>query len=318
MRLVTPPPEVAALGLRAMKTVIAAGPAGLSPAARGLLGAAQRNVLHTSLDLEALTPITPEELASGVGDPGFREQLVMGLLTASLTDGKPSAAQGEAVERYAEALGVENGAVKDLKLLADRHLLLFRLDFLRRGHLRDMLHNQLEDHGLLGVVKAVLGLRGMLEDAELAARYRALEQLPDRTFGREYARYIRTNGFSFPGEKGGFPEAGIYHDFSHVLGGYHTDPEGELQVSAFIAGFKKVNPYLVVMFTLLTFSAGVNVTPLAQPDTHGILARPGLADVIFKSLERGSRVRVDLSEHWDHWAWLDKPIEVVRAELGID
>ena len=45
-----------------------------------------------------------------------------------------------------------------------------------------------------------------------------------------------------PGEKHGFPEAGIYHDFAHVLSGCPTTSEGEIQDAAFIAGFKKENP----------------------------------------------------------------------------
>jgi hypothetical protein len=28
-------------------------------------------------------------------------------------------------------------------------------------------------------------------------------------------------------------------------------------------------------------------------------------------------MRVDLSDHWDHWAYLPKPLEVARAELGL-
>jgi hypothetical protein len=47
------------------------------------------------------------------------------------------------------------------------------------------------------------------------------------------------------------------------------------------------------------------------------MTEPGLADAFFRAIERGSRVTVDLSERWDHWAYASRPLADVRRELGI-
>ena len=129
---------------------------------------------------------------------------------------------------------------------------------------------------------------------------------------------IARTGFSFPGEKLGFPEAGVYHDFSHVLAGYGTAPEDEILVGAFQGGYMQVTPYFMMLFVMLSFGAGLNVTPVPQPQVNSVLARDGLADAFFEALERGAKVKVDLSQRWNHWAWVEKPLDQARQELGIE
>ena len=51
------------------------------------------------------------------------------------------------------------------------HMLVFKLDFLRRSQVGEIMRNQLDQHGVLGLAKGVLGLRGLMEDTALAARY---------------------------------------------------------------------------------------------------------------------------------------------------
>lgn len=316
MHLIHPAPEVAALGLRAMK-MVAAAPGQIAAPARNLLDAAQKIILRTSHDIDALAPITPDELAAGMTDPALRRQFVDGMLVMSLTAGIPPDAQIDVVDRFARALGVETPYVRDLHLLARRQMLLFRLDFMRRSHLVDALRQQYEDTGLLGTIKAVLGSRGALEDPAVTAPYLALGDLPAGTLGRALFDHYRGNGFPFPGERHGFPEAGIYHDLAHVLSGYGTDSQGELQIGGFVTGFRRNNPIAVLLFVMLTFSAGVNVTPLPQPHVEGLLAEPGLAEKVLRAVERGAAVNVDLSDHWDFWPLLARPLDDVRRELNV-
>lgn len=317
MQLLRPPPDVALLGLRAMKMVACAS-GQISEPARNLLAAAQQILLHTDHEIDALPPIAPDELAAGMTDPALRRQFVNGMLVMSLTQGVPSERQIAAVEQFAGALGVDNPFLHDLHLLAHRQVLLFRLDFLRRGHIADMVRQQYEASGLLATIKAVLGLRGMTEDPAIAGPYQALEDLPVGTLGRALFDHYRGHGFAFPGERGGFPEAGVYHDLTHVLGGYATDPAGEIQIGAFITGFRRQDPIAVLLFVMLTFSAGVNVTPRPMPHVEGILASPGLAEKLLRALERGSRMTTDLSDRWDFWPHLARPIDDVRRDLGIE
>jgi hypothetical protein len=56
----------------------------------------------------------------------------------------------------------------------------------------------------------------------------------------------------------------------------------------------------------------VKITPVAEPEV-------GLLDVekVMTALSRGAACTVDLSDHWDFWPLFPRPLEEVRAELGI-
>ena len=178
MRLLQPDPAAALLGLRAMKKVAtAAGPIG--PSQRALMEAACRFILHIQADIDALPPIEPAELAAGFRVPELRQQLVNGMLVVALADGPPARETVTRIEAFANALGVSTPHVTDLRRLAEHHMLMFKLDFLRRSQVADIMKNQLEQSGPLGLAKAVLGLRGVIEDKALAARYRAWATLPE-------------------------------------------------------------------------------------------------------------------------------------------
>ena len=38
---------------------------------------------------------------------------------------------------------------------------------------------------------------------------------------------------------------------------------------------------------------------------------------LYRAVERGTACRDDLSARWDHWAWVELPLEEVRARLGV-
>jgi hypothetical protein len=316
MQLIQPGPDEAQAGLRAMcQLAKARGEFGAS--SRNLIAAAQRHILHTDIDVDTLPPISPEELGSAFRDPALPHQLVQGMTVVSLADGPTTAAQAGLMASYASALGVDEPAVRVLGELAEHHMLLFRLDFLRRSHLADMVRGGIRRDGFIATAKAFAASRGLREDPAVTARYEALGRLPSDTVGYGFWKHCTDNGFAFPGAPLGFPEIGVYHDFTHVLSGYGTEPSGEIQVGGFTAGYKKHTPIFVILFVMLTFSAGVNVTPVDQPNTAGILAQEGLADAFLVAVDRGSRVPIDLSDGWDHWAWVEKPLAQARAELNI-
>jgi ubiquinone biosynthesis protein Coq4 len=121
-----------------------------------------------------------------------------------------------------------------------------------------------------------------------------------------------------PGERSGFPEAGLYHDFSHLLGGYSTEPEGEIEVASFTTGYKRERSFYVALFAVLIFSTGVNMRPTADDFvTVGLLGKPGMAERMLAAIERGSKVTQDLSDNWDYWAWIELPLDEVRRRLNI-
>jgi len=317
MQLIHPGPEEALLCLRAVRTTVARQGV-VPPAARALIGAAQQSILNTNVDIDALAPIGAPELAAGLTTPGLAEQVVQAMLIGILADGEPDPACEARADGFAAALGVAAPALRTVRLLCEHHMLLFRLDFLRRSHFKDMFIDQFRHHGgLSGLAKGVLGLRGLYRDPELAARYDALGALPSDTLGYAYFHHIRDNGFGFAGESNGLPEGAVYHDMTHVLSGYDTTPAGETCVGGFTAGFKQVNPFYVLLVPALTFGAGVNITPADQPTITGILGEPGVARRFIEAVERGARVNTDLSANWDYWPFLPLPIGEARSRLGI-
>jgi hypothetical protein len=317
MRLLQPDPAAALLGLRAMKTV-ASATGTMSPVRRTLLDAARRVILRIDADIDTLGPITPAEFAAGFPSPELRQQFTNGMLVMALADGVPAREMVAEVEAFAAALGVSMRLLADLRLLAEEHMTLFKLDFLRRSQIADIMKDQLTQKGPLSLTKSVLTMRGAMEDPALAARYRTWGQLPEGTLGRSLIEFYAKNGFSLPGERKGFPEAGLYHDLCHILGGYGTDPEGEVQVASFTAGFKRTRPIYIMLFAVLVFSTGVNMRPSNEDfTTVGVLGKPGMAERMFAAIERGAQVNQDLSDKWDYWAVADVPLDELRRRLNV-
>jgi hypothetical protein len=303
-----------------MKSVAVAATGELGTSARRLLEAAQALVLGgTHIDVDALEPLAPSRFAEVfAGVPvELRQQLVRGMCIVALVDGPPDASTTAKVRAFAEAAGVDEPALRPLERFAEGQRVLGTLDFLRRSHLRAIVSNAMAD-GLVAGAKAVLGMRGLVEDPLVAAPFLALEDLPEGTLGRALFDHYRGHGFAFPGEKGGFPEAGVYHDVAHVLGGYGTDPVGELEVGGFIAGFRKQDPFYVALVPLLVFCAQINVTPIPHDDDPGLFAKPGVAERFVLAIQRGGRARVDLSDGFDLWPWVRLPLDEARAQLLLD
>jgi hypothetical protein len=63
---------------------------------------------------------------------------------------------------------------------------------------------------------------------------------------------------------------------------------------------------------LVQFHLGIRVTPIAR-------AEVGLFDVpkVMRALHRGAACRVDVSQDWNFWELVARPLDEVRAELGI-
>lgn len=223
MELKIPSPEQAFWGLRAMKTVALAD-GELSASELHMMEALQR-IFATTYSPEELAPIVPADLAQAFPDPQLRRQLVQGLIVMSLIDRDASPQETDLVEQYAQALEVSIPEVKDLRYLLRGEILKLRLDLARRFWLREKVVGIWNNEGIRGIYKLVRGLMGKYENAELAARYKALEQYPSGSLGRAYWEYCSKNGFALPGEKGGAPEQILFHDCAHILSGYGTAPE---------------------------------------------------------------------------------------------
>ncbi|MFO0613829.1 MAG: hypothetical protein U0414_14650 [Polyangiaceae bacterium] len=312
MDVYRPSPEVIPFGLRAMK-MIATADGAFSPAERGLIETAQR-AFGSNVDVDALEPITPEELASVITEPGKRRQIVRGMIILSLVDGEATPAESALVERFARALGVDSPSVGTLRLLADKSFLRARFDIARRFFAREKATEMAKEKGLGWLVKSLAVMAGVREDAAIAAPYRALEACPAGSLGRGYFDFIRSNGYSLPGEKGSPPEPLFFHDLTHVLSGYGTDPDGELSVLSFHAGCRREDkdPFAFILFGIAEFHLGIAMSPVAVGTK--MMLDPAK---MFRAIERGSRCTIDPTDGWDPWPLMNEPLDELRAKYGI-
>ncbi|MDF0665411.1 MAG: hypothetical protein P0119_04955 [Nitrospira sp.] len=124
-------------------------------------------------------------------------------------------------------------------------------------------------------------------------------------------RVIRTNDIMASLSRVREPPHG-FHDCAHVLSGYGTAPEGEVQVACFSAGFQRREPWMFVFFVLLQFHVGIRMTPITQ-------ARTGMFDPLkaMIAIRRGAAMNVDLNDGWDYWPVMGEQVEELRHRYNI-
>ena len=190
--------------------------------------------------------------------------------------------------------------------------MMVRLDVARHFFAREKVVEQVERNGVGWLAKSVAVLAGIHEDKKLADKYRALEARRENSLGKRYFEFIRGNGFQFPGERDGPPEPIMFHDMTHTLGDYGTDPGGEMQVIAFHAGYRRADPFTWIFFDMMQFHMGVRVGPLTKSETGHFDP-----DLMLKAIARGAAMNIDLTDGWDPWNVMDRDIDELRVEYGI-
>jgi len=314
----TPPlAQRQAIGAAGLAALMAVARCGGEPSAKALtaIRAVRDHLLRIELDLAALPSLCPAELASRVlavnPDPQWRERILRGMTLVALLDGEPTPVRQQLLDDAAVAFAVDPAPVRSFAQVMDGKLNLLRLDIGRRGFVKAAMGATLKQEGLrgaLGVTRVILGQ----EDPAMAARYRALRDYPQGSFGRAYAAFIDRNRFGFPGELGGPPPPVMHHDCCHVLGGYGTTPAEEGGVVGFQAGFERADPFYVLMFALAEFELGFG----ASPFIHG--QRDALdPERIFAGMAHGAQVNTDLLAAVDPWDHFAEPLEAVRQRFNV-
>jgi tellurite resistance protein len=294
--------------LRALRDVVASNGT-ITPGERRFIEVVAE--LHGStVDVASLAAIAPGEVAEAIGEPHQRKRVVQLATIAAMVEGDVTPAEAAAVRKLAAALEVEEASLRVLDAIAGDHALLTRFDMMRRIMQKVGTHAYREE-GFTGIRKMLAPFTGG-EDPQVAWKYKRLGLLPEGTLGREFWEHCTSNRFPIPGEKGGIPERMVFHDFGHVLAGYDTRPESEIQQGAFQGGFVREDGFAFLMFAIIQFHLGFDVTPTTS-------GRKGLFDVpkVLVAAQRGAACKVDLSDHWDPFAVADAPVDQLRAEYGI-
>ncbi len=303
--------------LAALREVaLADGALALAPAERGVLE--EIAALHGArVDVgdvvDALPRIAPEAVARAIPDRHRRKRLVQLALVTAMADGEVTEAKVDAVEALGRALGVREQGVGVLRLVARGHRRLAQAA-VRRRLLGSFIREAMDEAGLSGVRRLLGPLFGAgVADRARALRYKQLGLLPEGTFGRAFWEHCTARGFLFPGEsRHAIAERMVFHDLGHVLAEYDTDPAGEIQAGSFQAGFIRRDGFSYLIFVLLQFHLGIQITPIAAPEV-------GFFDAhrVLRAVARGAACKVDLSDRWDFWDVVRLPLDEVRARFGI-
>jgi hypothetical protein len=313
-------PQEALAGMRAVKSVITVeGPVlEVQRTARAL---AQRYVLGTAHDVDALAPIEPEALARAIVDPARRRQVVQVMCGYVMLGRQVRPAYLAAIRAYARALEIDDPALDQLRYLMEDRLRWLKFDFRRRGLVGQAIQRAYAEDGLSGAIGTILEIAGHHEDRALAARFDALAELPGGTLGRALWEFYREHGFTLPGRPKGTPMPLISHDASHVLAGHGTDVLGEVRTLAFQSGYRRESPMMLLFLMLYVVQLGVDMVALAPGvgSLRGFLDDPAALEEVFKAYARGAAMTVDLMDPgWDMWAAFERPLTELRASYGID
>jgi len=312
MEFALPTPHEWSYGSRALVTIALAS-GGLSDSARSVLRASHSLLQQADeLNIDAITPLSPAELAVAELRPTIRFQLVGAMVVMAMADAEVKPAAADTVTKLAAALGVETSATANLTRIAEGHYLRARLDILRRQWAPKKLRELAAEEGISVIPKAVLTILGGSIDPALSARYIELGKLPSGTLGRGYFDYMIRNELPFPGEAGSPPEVILFHDMTHILSGYDTTPADEILAASFSAGYSTYEVHNWLVFVLSQFQLGLQTAPGVPPAT--MMMDP---QRLLIAVRRGAAMNINLNEGWDYWDVIEEPIDALRERYNI-
>jgi hypothetical protein len=208
---------------------------------------------------------------------------------------------------YAKALDIHDEAyLTELAEAAQGHLRWALMDMTRRNMESITGKPWLTDDAM----PWLLPYKGTGADPALAARYHALGQLPDGSFGRTFWNFYQANGYSFPGEESALNEAfATPHDSVHIVTGCDTSPHGELLVSTFTAAMHPKWPMAGhILPVIFSWHLGIKINDVAKSAVGGFDP-----ERFWLAWARGTEIDVDLfGPDWDFWAWADESLAELR------
>ena len=256
------------------------------------------------LDVGALTPLSAREVADRLSDGSDRLRFSEMAIVLELCRHPLSIAQVARIEAYVGELGVDGIELQSVREAIEQGAAVAAEDLERsyRDILPEVSELQLRDRDL--TLEA--------PDPALAARLRALGDLPLGTLGREYIDYYDRHGFGLPGEDLHLPAHYVNHDMNHVITGYAPTAPGEVARSGFLwAAAPNRHNWLEFLLSMSIHESGV-VNHGEIRAKLATLDRDGAADLLGEGLDRGQHCTVDLPSV-DHLAIAAEPLGSIRA-----
>lgn len=318
------PPDAAEARVIAGGVAAAVTPAGgLTSLQRVMIEAVTESMTGFVVPLSVLPRLGPDEFARAMScrDELFRGYMLRFMLLCALVLNPLPEAVVDRVDVYARELGVENDMLRVAHRFARGSFGLALIDFERSGYMETwdpssspVLHtsHELDD-----------AWQEVSRDEQLAERWESLRDLPDGTLGRKVVKFYDARGFVFPGRPGSAPPLLAQHDWVHVLAGYGSTVESEIEVFGFIARANddpRAFSLLAQVVSLFETGYAASGMGLFQYD-RGHLSHEGVAVRLADALRRGA-LSAAANHSIDFLAvdWFERaelPIDDVRDQLGI-
>ena len=310
--------------------LIAGGIAGAA-AAGGHLTALQRMMIEAitesmtgfAVPATALPRVDAEAFARGMRrrDELFRHRMLQFMLLCALVLDPLPEEVASRIGNYADELGVSDDMVRVAQRFAHQSFGLALVDFDRSGYMAtwdpsrsNVLHTSRE---------LTAAWEQRVRDDTLAEMWASLRDLPDGTLGRQVAKFYDARGFAFPGAAGSAPPLLAQHDWVHVLAGYGSTVEAEIEVFAFIArGNDDPRGFSLLAQVVSLFQTGYAASGMGLfAYDRGHLSHAGMAVRLGDAMRRGALSAaanhgIDLLAV-DWFAHAELPLDEVRAKLGI-
>jgi hypothetical protein len=251
----------------------------------------------------------------------FRQRMLQFMLLGALVLAPLPDAVIERVEEYGREMGVQNDMLRVARRYARGSLGLALIDFQRSGYATEWKAGHWESLHTSGALEEAW--QQTSNDPSLAARWAALRELPDGTLGHEVARFYDARGFTFPGSTGSAPPLLAQHDWVHVLAGYGSTVECELEAFGFISRANDdPQAFSLLAMVVSLFETGylASGAGLFEYD-RGHLSHAGMAVRLADAMRRGALCAAHsggpdlLARDW--FADAEHPIDEVRDALGV-
>ena len=302
------PAQVRAI-LGAMRTIAESGGAA-SDADKHAIESAAKYIFGVNATFDTIAAAPPQELVRTLLSSGLDTEAVKFLAVMALVDGTLDTAKVAEVMRFADALGIEARYLSEMIEAAHGKL---------QEALADMTRANMEsitEKPWSGDVNTwLVPYSGDAADPAMAAKFEALGQLKDDTFGHAFWEHFKENGYAFPGAPTALNAAFcVPHDSAHVLSGYNTTARGELLVSTFTASMHRINPMAGhVLPVIFTWHLGIQINEVAGMEGGALDPNE-----FWHAWAGGAATTIDtFAPGWDFWSYVDVPLVDLRERWSI-
>jgi hypothetical protein len=301
---------------------------GLVPVQRSLITALSSGMTGYAATLDDRSVVAPDEFAAALArrELSFRSRVVQNMVLCALVLHPIPEDVAENVASYARELGVEEGMVRVAGEFAHGSLGLAAVDFVRNGY-----EGTWNEEAASAAVHSSRVLHDAWEfsvnDPDLASRWAALEELPSDSIGRGVWEMYQSRGFTFPGAPGSAPPLLAQHDWVHVLGGYGTTVESEVEVFGLIARANDdMHAFSLLAMVISLFETGylARGAGLFESSPGHFSSDDRMALRLSDAMVRGARCHDDVTGsdsidflQMDWFAVADRSCEELRARFGL-